>query len=260
MNKNKPYNSCLRPYKNKIFFMWFNERKTRIEIQQYLKSKHNLTVDGSTISRFIKSNNKTDYPKEKPKHLYLQYKNKIEDIKVVTTVNKKAGAYRSCLLPYTQVIFKMWFDDNATGKEIQKFLMESYNLQVSIPTITRFIATRRKSNNERLLPPDAKLIRQAKAVKPQNKLLEIKEEEYLRYDQIDWSEDLSTKNPQEARKILGIRARALSKMTPAEINLWNIECQKAKELKAQQAEKEQKEQQAKQAPDELAKKTKKQSI
>jgi hypothetical protein len=47
--------SVLHPHRQKIAQLYFKERNTQAEILRYLKQAHNVHVDQSTLSRFLKS-------------------------------------------------------------------------------------------------------------------------------------------------------------------------------------------------------------
>ena len=61
------------------------------------------------------------------------------------------GAYKSCLIPYSEAIFNWWYDEQLPATEIQRRLKMA-GMTVSLSTITRFIKVRERLAAKRLKP------------------------------------------------------------------------------------------------------------
>ena len=62
------------------------------------------------------------------------------------------GAFRSCLIPFTDQILDWWYDDLLTAAEIQRRL-KAEGLDVARTTVTRFIKVREQRAAKRKRPP-----------------------------------------------------------------------------------------------------------
>ena len=62
------------------------------------------------------------------------------------------GAFRSCLIPFTDQILDWWYDDLFTAAEIQRRL-KAEGLDVARTTVTRFIKVREQRASKRKRPP-----------------------------------------------------------------------------------------------------------
>ena len=62
------------------------------------------------------------------------------------------GAFRSCLIPFTDQILDWWYDDLLTAAEIQRRL-KAEGLDVARTTVTRFIKVREQRASKRKRPP-----------------------------------------------------------------------------------------------------------
>ena len=61
------------------------------------------------------------------------------------------GAYKSCLIPYSEAIFNWWYDEQLPATEIQRRLKMA-GMAVSLSTITRFIKVRERLAARRQKP------------------------------------------------------------------------------------------------------------
>lgn len=61
------------------------------------------------------------------------------------------GAFRSCLIPFTDQILDWWYDDLFTAAEIQRRL-KAEGLDVARTTVTRFIKVREQRASKRKRP------------------------------------------------------------------------------------------------------------
>lgn len=61
------------------------------------------------------------------------------------------GAFRSCLIPFTDQILDWWYDDLLTAAEIQRRL-KAEGLDVARTTVTRFIKVREQRASKRKRP------------------------------------------------------------------------------------------------------------
>lgn len=62
------------------------------------------------------------------------------------------GAFRSCLIPFTDQILDWWYDDLLTAAEIQRRL-KAEGLDVARTTVMRFIKVREQRAAKRKRPP-----------------------------------------------------------------------------------------------------------
>ena len=62
------------------------------------------------------------------------------------------GAFRSCLIPFTDQILDWWYDDLLTAAEIQRRL-KAEGLDVARTTVMRFIKVREQRAAKRKCPP-----------------------------------------------------------------------------------------------------------
>ena len=62
------------------------------------------------------------------------------------------GAFRSCLIPFTDQILDWWYDDLFTAAEIQRRL-KAEGLDVARTTVMRFIKVREQRASKRKRPP-----------------------------------------------------------------------------------------------------------
>ena len=62
------------------------------------------------------------------------------------------GAFRSCLIPFTDQILDWWYDDLLTAAEIQRRL-KAEGLDVARTTVMRFIKVREQRASKRKRPP-----------------------------------------------------------------------------------------------------------
>jgi len=62
------------------------------------------------------------------------------------------GAFRSCLIPFTDQILDWWYDDLLTAAEIQRRL-KAEGLNVARTTVMRFIKVREQRASKRKRPP-----------------------------------------------------------------------------------------------------------
>ena len=62
------------------------------------------------------------------------------------------GAFRSCLIPFTDQILDWWYDDLQTAAEIQRRL-KAEGLDVARTTVMRFIKVREQRASKRKRPP-----------------------------------------------------------------------------------------------------------
>ena len=62
------------------------------------------------------------------------------------------GAFRSCLIPFTDQILDWWYDDLLTAAKIQRRL-KAEGLDVARPTVMRFIKVREQRAAKRKRPP-----------------------------------------------------------------------------------------------------------
>ena len=62
------------------------------------------------------------------------------------------GAFRSCLIPFTDQILDWWYDDLLTAAEIQRRL-KAEGLEVARTTVMRFIKVREQRAAKRKRPP-----------------------------------------------------------------------------------------------------------
>ena len=62
------------------------------------------------------------------------------------------GAFRSCLIPFTDQILDWWYDDLLTAAEIQRRL-KAEGLEVARTTVMRFIKVREQRALKRKRPP-----------------------------------------------------------------------------------------------------------
>ena len=62
------------------------------------------------------------------------------------------GAFRSCLIPFTDQILDWWYDDLLTAVEIQRRL-KAEGLEVARTTVMRFIKVREQRAAKRKRPP-----------------------------------------------------------------------------------------------------------
>ena len=62
------------------------------------------------------------------------------------------GAFRSCLIPFTDQILDWWYDDLLTAAEIQRRLRAD-GLDVARTTVMRFIKVREQRASKRKRPP-----------------------------------------------------------------------------------------------------------
>ena len=62
------------------------------------------------------------------------------------------GAFRSCLIPFTDQILEWWYDDLLTAAEIQRRL-KAEGLDVARTTVMRFIKVREQRAAKRKRPP-----------------------------------------------------------------------------------------------------------
>ena len=62
------------------------------------------------------------------------------------------GAFRSCLIPFTDQILDWWYDDLLTAAEIQRRL-KTEGLDVARTTVMRFIKVREQRASKRKRPP-----------------------------------------------------------------------------------------------------------
>ena len=62
------------------------------------------------------------------------------------------GAFRSCLIPFTDQILDWWYDDLLTAAEIQRRL-KAEGLDVARTTVMRFIKVREQQAAKRKRPP-----------------------------------------------------------------------------------------------------------
>ncbi len=62
------------------------------------------------------------------------------------------GAFRSCLIPFTDQILEWWYDDLLTAAEIQRRL-KAEGLDVARTTVMRFIKVREQRASKRKRPP-----------------------------------------------------------------------------------------------------------
>lgn len=62
------------------------------------------------------------------------------------------GAFRSCLIPFTDQILDWWYDDLLTAAEIQRRL-KTEGLEVARTTVMRFIKVREQRAAKRKRPP-----------------------------------------------------------------------------------------------------------
>ena len=62
------------------------------------------------------------------------------------------GAFRSCLIPFTDQILEWWYDDLLTAAEIQRRL-KTEGLDVARTTVMRFIKVREQRAAKRKRPP-----------------------------------------------------------------------------------------------------------
>ena len=62
------------------------------------------------------------------------------------------GAFRSCLIPFTDQILDWWYDDLLTAAEIQRRL-KAEGLDVARTTVMRFIKGREQRASKRKRPP-----------------------------------------------------------------------------------------------------------
>ena len=65
------------------------------------------------------------------------------------------GAFRSCLIPFTDQILDWWYDDLLTAAEIQRRLRAD-GLDVARTTVMRFIKVREQRASKRKRPPAEK--------------------------------------------------------------------------------------------------------
>lgn len=67
-------------------------------------------------------------------------------------VRMHPGAFRSCLIPFTDQILDWWYDDLLTAAEIQRRL-KAEGLDVARTTVMRFIKVREQRASKRKRPP-----------------------------------------------------------------------------------------------------------
>ena len=75
------------------------------------------------------------------------------------------GAFRSCLIPFTDQILDWWYDDLFTAAEIQRRL-KAEGLDVARTTVTRFIKVREQRASKRKRPPALRKKNMASAKQP----------------------------------------------------------------------------------------------
>ena len=75
------------------------------------------------------------------------------------------GAFRSCLIPFTDQILDWWYDDLLTAAEIQRRL-KAEGLDVARTTVMRFIKVREQRASKRKRPPALKKKNMASAKQP----------------------------------------------------------------------------------------------
>ena len=68
------------------------------------------------------------------------------------TARMHPGAFRSCLIPFTDQILDWWYDDLLTAAEIQRRL-KAEGLDVARTTVMRFIKVREQRASKRKRPP-----------------------------------------------------------------------------------------------------------
>ena len=69
-----------------------------------------------------------------------------------TAARMHPGAFRSCLIPFTDQILDWWYDDLLTAAEIQRRL-KAEGLDVARTTVMRFIKVREQRAAKRKRPP-----------------------------------------------------------------------------------------------------------
>ena len=67
------------------------------------------------------------------------------------------GAYKSCLIPYSEAIFNWWYDEQLPATEIQRRLKNA-GMPVSLSTITRCIKVRERLAARRKKPENLPVI------------------------------------------------------------------------------------------------------
>lgn len=71
----------------------------------------------------------------------------------VQNKKKDPGAWNSCLEPYMQELFDLYFRQRKSARFIQKYLLEKRNLDVSATTVWRFITVRQNRKDPRRKDP-----------------------------------------------------------------------------------------------------------